>query len=90
MPTLSLLGLVTDDSANNGIFLAFQTISSAVDVLLRLGSIVFGLSACVLFLPGLLPGGSTGEIADGLNNSSLHGMILTGGLARLKRSARSE
>lgn len=62
--TLGLLRLVAGDRADDGVLLAGDAVGGALDVALGLRGVVLGLALGVLLLPGLLPRGRTGEVAD--------------------------
>jgi hypothetical protein len=78
--TLCLHGPVTSDSAQHRVFLAYQAISSTFCVRFDLGSIVLRLALRMLLFPGLLPGGSTSQAADSLDDVALRGVVLARGL----------
>lgn len=63
-PTLRLLVLIACHSTDNRVLLARDTVSCAIDVSLRLSSIVLCLSSSMLLLSGLLPGRGAGQVAD--------------------------
>ena len=86
--TRSLLLPVTSECADDGILLPRHTVDCAVDVLLRLRGLVFGLSLLVLFASRLLPGLEPGRVANYLDHGTLHGVVLDGGLAVLSKGIR--
>ena len=80
-PTSSLLLLVALDSADDVVNLPSDAIRGPLCVALGLRGLVLGLALGVLLLARLLPGLSTGEVADSLDRSALHGLVLARGFA---------
>jgi hypothetical protein len=60
MHTLSLLGLVTGDSADDRVLVPLDAVNGAFDVAFGLRGVVLCLACGVFFSAGLLPGGRTG------------------------------
>ena len=82
--TSRLLLAVTSHGTDDGILLAAETVHGALGVALGLGGVVLGLTLSVLLLAGLSPGLGAGEVADGLDDVALQGVVLTGGLAAMR------
>ena len=82
---MSLLLAVASDGANGRVLAAADAVLGALDVALRLRGVVLGLALGVLLLPGLLPGGRAGQVADRLYEVALGGVPLAGGLAAIAR-----
>ncbi len=62
--TCSLLGLVSGDGAKDIVFVTADAVSCALDISLRLSSLVFGFALSVLLLARLLPVCGAGQVAD--------------------------
>ena len=77
---------ITSDRTENGVLLAGYAVCGTIDIVLGASCIVLGLPGSVLFAARLLPGGSSCEISNRLNDGALDGVELAGGLAE-KRSA---
>ena len=82
--TSRLLLAVASHGTDDGVLLAAETVHGALGVSLGLSSVVLGLTLGMLLLPGLSPGLGAGEVADGLDDVALQGVVLTGGLAAMR------
>ena len=71
---------VASDSADDAILLALDAVDGTLSVALRLGGLDLGLTGSVLLLAGLGPGVGACHVADGLDNGTLDGVVLAGGL----------
>ncbi len=87
--TRNLLLAVARDGADDSVDLAAYAVGRALDVLLCLGGVVFGLARGVLLLAGLRPGGGASQVTDRLDDGALERVVLPGGLAE-EMSARLE
>lgn len=87
--TTDFLLAISSDGTEDGILLTDQSVRASVDVVLSTGRVALGLTGSVLFTAGLLPGGSSCEIANRLNDGTLDGVELAGGLTG-KGSAEGE
>ena len=78
--TTDFLLTITGDRTEDGVLLAGYTIGSSVDIVLGASRVGLGLTGGVLFAAGLLPGSSSREIANRLDDRTLDGVELAGGL----------
>ncbi len=80
--TMNFLRAVAGDGTDNGVLLAADAVDSAVCVALDLDGLVLGLALDVLLLSGVGPRRRAGQVADGLDDVALDGVVLASGLAR--------
>lgn len=78
--TRSLLGRVTSDGTDDRVFLSLDAVSGTLDVSLGLGGLDLCLTGSVFLLARLCPRGGTSQVADGLDGSTLDGVVLAGNL----------
>lgn len=81
--TRDLLLLIARDRADDRVLLAFHTVGDALGVVLRARGGHLGLAVVVLLAAGLRPCGGAGEVADGLDEGALDGVVLAGVLVGL-------
>ena len=87
--TSSLLLAIASNSPEHGVLAPANAVLDALDVALGLRGVVLGLALGVLLLPGLLPGGRAGQVANRLYDVALGGVPLAGGLAANAREGRT-
>ena len=80
MRTTDFLLAIAGDGTEDGVLLANYTISTSVDIVLSASRVALGFTSGVLFAAGLLPGGSSCEIANRFDDRTLDGVELAGGL----------
>jgi len=87
--TTDFLLTITSDCTEDGILLAGYTVCTSIDVVLSAGRVALGLTGSVLFTARLLPGRSSCEIANRLDDRTLDGVELASGLT-VKGSAAGD
>jgi hypothetical protein len=75
--TLCFLRFVASNGAYDGILLSSDAVDRALSVPLSLSSVVLRLSLFMFLFSGLLPRGSTGQVADGFDDGTLGRVELT-------------
>ena len=78
--TTDFLLTITSHGTEDGILLSGYTVYTSVDIVLGTSRVALGFTGSVLFAAGLLPGGSSREVANRLDDRTLDGVELTGGL----------
>ena len=72
---------VTSQGPDDSVLLTTEAVLGTFNVPLGLGCLVFSLALGVFFFTRLLPGFSTRQVADGLDDGTLGRVELTSGLA---------
>lgn len=71
-----MLALIASDGTDNRVLVPPSLVLGTLSVPLGLSSLVLGLALSVLLLSRVLPAGSTGGVADSLDDVSLGGVEL--------------